>query len=63
MKKIYKGSIVFNGRKINCEVRDDVRYIEGKTVKEFIDTLNLGDMLFLEEVGRGVLTGKIKQKS
>lgn len=40
MTKQYKGQIRVAGRTYECEVIDGVRYIDGKTVEEFYQSLD-----------------------
>lgn len=37
--KTYKGKINIGNKDYNCEVIDGIRYIEGKTVSKFVETL------------------------
>ena len=56
--KVYKGKITFGDKTYDCEVRDGVRYIDGKTVEEFLSTLDQGYTNLLVHKGREVLSGK-----
>ena len=40
----YKGEIEIAGKKYLCEVKDGVRYIDGKTVDEFFESLPITDL-------------------
>ncbi len=39
MKTRFKGSFVLDGKIYKCEVINGIRYVEGKTVRQFFETL------------------------
>lgn len=46
-----KGKITISGKVYECEVRNGVRYVDGKTVPEFAKTLSLSELMDLAIVG------------
>lgn len=46
-----KGKITISGKTYDCEVRNGVRYIDGKTVSEFASTLSHREIMELAMVG------------
>lgn len=46
-----KGKITISGKVYECEVRNGVRYIDGKTVPEFAKTLSPSELMDLAIVG------------
>lgn len=63
MEKIYKGKLKFGNKTYECEVRDGIRYIDGKTVDEFLATLDEGYGKLLSGIGQKILSGKKKVKN
>lgn len=52
MSKVYKGQITIGDTTYQVEVINDIRYIEGKTIDEFFDTLPIEDVLKLSHIGK-----------
>lgn len=50
-----KGSFELDGTTYQCEVKDGARYVEGKTVDEFYETLTFDQKLRFSRVGREAL--------
>lgn len=46
-----KGKITISGKTYDCEVRNGVRFIDGKTVPEFAATLSNSELFDLAKVG------------
>ncbi len=46
---------MIDGRKINCAVVNGVRYIDGKTVDEFLKTCNPDEVALLVSIGKRAL--------
>ena len=46
-----KGKVTISGKTYDCEVRNGVRYIDGKTVLEFAATLSPRELMELATVG------------
>lgn len=61
--KVYKGKITFNDKTYDCEVKDGVRYIDGKTVDEFLKTIQPDFTPLLIKKGVETLTGKKPTKN
>lgn len=61
--KIYKGKLTFGDRTYECEVKDGIRYIDGKTVDEFLATLDEGYASLLSGIGQQIISGKKKIKN
>lgn len=46
-----KGKISIGGKTYECEVIDGIRYVDGKTIDEFMDTISIEDVMNLAIVG------------
>lgn len=57
MKK-FKSKFVLDGKTYECEVIDGVRYVEGKMVDEFFETLADDQKLRFARVGKMALDGE-----
>jgi len=51
-KDKYVGAVDINGKKYNVEVRNGERFIDGKTVEEFMKTLDENTVQRAARVGR-----------
>lgn len=40
-----------------CEVRDGVRYVNGMTVDDFIDTLPVDELVIVAKLGKAIFEG------
>ena len=56
--KVFKGKIKFGNKEYDCEVRDGIRYIDGKTVDEFLKTLDSGYLRILANKGLRTINKK-----
>lgn len=54
---IHKGKLYLDGKEYDCEIKNDVGYIDGKTAKEFMDTMTP------EQLRRLALVGVAKLKN
>ncbi|MDD5006470.1 MAG: hypothetical protein PHS93_09535 [Candidatus Omnitrophica bacterium] len=61
MKK-YKGLVSIGGRKYDCEVIDGERFIDGKTVDEFLKTLDPLTLCDMAIVGFNAVKNEIQNK-
>jgi len=57
--KQYKGTVMIGGKPIECEVKNGVPYIDGKTVDEFMKTLTPEQIMQFAVVGKAVVEDKI----
>jgi hypothetical protein len=58
--KKFKGRFYFDGKYYNCEVIDGIRYIEGKTVDEFMGTVTDEQNARIARVGKMAIEDEIK---
>ena len=56
----YKGKVQIGSKIYSVEVKNGVRYIDGKTIDEFIATLNEDDMKKMAFVGAMALKDEIQ---
>lgn len=50
-------TIQIGGKKYPCEVKNGIRYVDGKTVDEFMSTLSFNELLDLAMLGKKVSKG------
>lgn len=55
MTQKYKGKFKLNGKQYSCEVINGIAYIDGKTVSEFVKTLDSVTLSEFAKVGRQAL--------
>lgn len=51
-KETHKGVVRIAGKEYPCEVIDGVRYIDGMTVSEFMETLDTDTLIKLAKIGK-----------
>lgn len=51
-----KGKITIGGKTYECEVIDGIRYVDGKTIDEFMRTLPIEDIINVAMAGASVNT-------
>jgi hypothetical protein len=54
-KKSYTGVFTLAGKKYTCQVVNGVRFVEGKPIEEFLDSLPISEKLELIQVGLKVV--------
>lgn len=60
-----KGTVIINGKEVDVAVINGVRYIDGKTVEDYMKTMDESTLLDYMQVGMAVAqdAGKDKQRS
>jgi hypothetical protein len=59
--KTYTGQVSIGDKNYDCEVIDGVRYIDGKTVDEFYNTLPVEEIIKLAMVGVAAIENEKKR--
>jgi len=54
-QKVYKGKLTFGDKVYDCEIKNGVPYVDGKTVDDFLKTLDAGYIKILADKGKRVL--------
>lgn len=52
MTNIHKGQIKIGNNSYQVEVIDGIRYVDGKTIDEFFDTLPIEDVMKFYHIGK-----------
>jgi len=58
MKKSHNGVFTLAGKKYTCQVVNGVRFVEGKPIEEFLESLPISEKLELVQVGLNVTKDK-----
>lgn len=57
----HTAKVTINGVEHNVEVRDGIRYIDGMTIDQWLDSANTLELQDSYNVGKGVVEGTVKE--